>query len=64
MVVACGDETQQELIPFKHKERWVVELVLLKLTVTEIDGVRRQDAWELTATKAASSSEIVAYTLK
>ena len=38
-VVACGDETQQELIPFKHKERWVVELVLLKLTVTEIDGV-------------------------
>ena len=51
VVVACGDETQQELIPFKHKERWVVELVLLKLTVTEIDDVRRQDARELTATK-------------
>ena len=49
VVVACRDETQQELIPFKHKERWVVELVLLKLTVTEIDGVRRQDARELTA---------------
>ena len=53
MVVECGDETQQELIPFKYKERRVVELVLLKLTVTEIDGVRRQDAQELTATKTA-----------
>ena len=43
----------QELIPFKHKEWWVVELVLLKLTVTEIGGVRRHDARELTVTKTA-----------
>ena len=67
VVVACGDETQQELIPFKHKERWVVELVLSELTVTEIDGVRRHDARELTATRqqdARGASEIVAYTLK
>ena len=55
VIVACGDETQQELIPFKHKERWVVELVLLKLTVTEIDGVGRQDA---RATKTARRTRL------
>ena len=58
VVVACGDKTKQELIPFKHKERWVVELVLSKLTVTEIDGVRRQDARELTATKTARRTRL------
>ena len=41
------------MIPFKHKEWWVVELVLSELTVTEIDGVRRHDAQELTVTKTA-----------
>ena len=39
VVVACGDETQQELIPFKHMESWVVELVLSELTVTELEIV-------------------------
>ena len=58
MVVACGDAMQQELIPFKHKERWVVELVLLKLTVTKIDGIRRQDARELTATTTARRTRL------
>ena len=58
VVVACGDKTQQELIPFKHKERWIVELALSKLTVTEIDGVRRQDARELSATKTARRTRI------
>ena len=38
-VVACGAETQQELIPFKHKESWVVELALSELTVTELEGM-------------------------
>ena len=39
MVVGRG-ETQQELIPFKHKEWSVVELVLSELTVTEIGACR------------------------
>ena len=33
-MVADGGETQQDLIPFKHKEWSVVDLVLLELTVT------------------------------
>ena len=33
---ACGGETQQELIPFKHKKWSVVDLVLSELTVTEM----------------------------
>ena len=35
-VVVGGGETQQELIPFKHKEWSVVDLVLSELTVTEM----------------------------
>ena len=35
-VVVGGGETQQELIPFKHKEWSVVNLVLSELTVTEM----------------------------
>ena len=38
--VIVGGETQQELIPFKHKEWSVVDLVLSELTVTEM-GVWR-----------------------
>ena len=53
MVFACGDDMQQELILFKHKKWWVVELVLSELTVTEIGGVRRHGARELTVTKTA-----------
>ena len=58
VVVACGDETQQELIPFKHKESWVVGLALSELTVTEIEGSCKR------RTRARDTSEIVAYTLK
>ena len=39
-VVVGGGETQQELIPFKHKEWSLVDLVLSELTVTEM-AVRR-----------------------
>ena len=39
-------------------------VVLSKLTVTEIGSVRSHDARELTVTKTASTTEIVAYTLK
>ena len=39
-VVAGGGETQQELIPFKHKEWSVVDLVLSELTVTEMGAWR------------------------
>ena len=35
-VVVGGGEMQQELIPFKHKEWSVVDLVLSELTVTEM----------------------------
>jgi hypothetical protein len=47
MVVVCGDETQQELIPFGMVG------CTAGIAVTEIDGVRRHDAQELTATKTA-----------
>ena len=67
-VVVGGGETQQELIPFKHKEWSVVDLVLSELTVTEMGAcIRRHGARKLTATKTARRtrlSEIVAYTLK
>ena len=36
MVVGGDEEMQEELIPFKHKERSDVNLVLLELTVTEM----------------------------
>ena len=39
-MVVGGGETQHELIPFKHKEWSVVDLVLSELTVTEM-GVWR-----------------------
>ena len=35
-----GGETQQELIPFKHKGWSVVDLVLSELTVTEMGAWR------------------------
>ena len=43
VVVACGDETQQELIPFKHKESWIAGIVGV-----DGDRDRRHDARELT----------------
>ena len=59
-MVVGGGETQQELIPLKHKEWSVVDLVLSELTMTgmalEGTGARVKDA--------RGSSEIVAYTLK
>ena len=51
VVVACGDKTQHELILFKYKKWWVVELVLSELMVADIDGARRHDAQELTVKK-------------
>ena len=42
--VVGGGETQQELIPFKHKEWSVVDLVLSELTVSEM-GAWRYKAW-------------------
>ena len=39
-VVVGGGERQQELIPFKHKEWSVVDLVLSELTVTEMGAWR------------------------
>ena len=38
--VVGGGETQQELIPFKHKEWSVVDLVLSELTVTGLGALR------------------------
>ena len=59
-MVVGGGERQQELIPFKHNEWSVVDLVLSELTVTEMGArsIRRHDAWELTATKTARRTRL------
>ena len=44
------------LIPFKHKEWWVIELILSELMVTEIGGIRRHGTRELTVTKTVAQA--------